>query len=220
MLEPLGHEAQACSIPPDELDPVGTLSAEHVDHAGVRLAAILGRHQRRERARSLPEIHGPRLPPSHWRRAPGRSSRPSKSSNDGGDRIGISAVANPDQRAGYLQLNRVGPRASALRCRLALESRRRWLLLLEDRRHEHRCRARCDWQRDTALLHLLAQHAAPSEELGYRHAMAARHRAHTLRARIALRDDRGRHLRRLVPTLADTGENLEAPHTANTSIIT
>jgi hypothetical protein len=59
LLQSLGHQAQARSVPPDQLDPIGTLGAEHIDHAGIWLAAILGRHQRGERVRSLPKIHGP-----------------------------------------------------------------------------------------------------------------------------------------------------------------
>ena len=73
---------------------------------------------------------------------------------------------------------------------------------------------------DTVLPHLLAQQAAPREELGRRHAMATGHRAHTLLAGIALRNDRGLHLWRPVPALAHTGEDLKAPHTAAASIIT
>lgn len=35
LLEPLGHQAKACSVPPDQLDPVCALGAEHIDHAGI-----------------------------------------------------------------------------------------------------------------------------------------------------------------------------------------
>src|SRR3546814_10378741 len=50
--------------------------------------------------------------------------------------------------------------------------------------------------------------------------MTARHRAGRLLTRIALRDDRLLYLRRPLPTLARTCENLKTPNHAGASIIT
>ena len=45
-LQPLGHQAHAGAIPPDELDPVTALRPEHVDHARIGITPILGADQR------------------------------------------------------------------------------------------------------------------------------------------------------------------------------
>src|SRR5215210_7263157 len=47
LFELLGHEAQARSVPPDQLDPVAALRPEDIDHARKRITAILGSDQRR-----------------------------------------------------------------------------------------------------------------------------------------------------------------------------
>src|SRR3546814_19814266 len=50
--------------------------------------------------------------------------------------------------------------------------------------------------------------------------MTARHRAGRLLTRIALRDDRRLYLRRPLPTMARTCDNLKTPNHAGASIIT
>jgi hypothetical protein len=57
-LQLLGHQAQARAVPPDQLDPVAALRPEHVDHARIGIAAVLGADQRGQRVRPLAEIHG------------------------------------------------------------------------------------------------------------------------------------------------------------------
>lgn len=56
-LQLLGHQAQPGAIPPDVLDPVTALGPEHVDHAGIGIAALLGTDQRSQGIGAFAEIH-------------------------------------------------------------------------------------------------------------------------------------------------------------------
>lgn len=59
-LQPLGHQAQACFILPDQLDPVRALCTEDIDHPGIGIAAILSADERGQRVRTFAKIHWPR----------------------------------------------------------------------------------------------------------------------------------------------------------------
>src|SRR5260221_11600682 len=54
-----GHQTQPGAVPPDQLYPVRLLRPEHVNHAGEGIGPERRRHQRRQRIRTLAEIHRP-----------------------------------------------------------------------------------------------------------------------------------------------------------------
>src|SRR5690606_25268417 len=60
LLKPLRHQAQSRTVPPDQLHPVRSLGAEHIDDPGKRVGTILRLHQRGEGVRSFTKIHRPR----------------------------------------------------------------------------------------------------------------------------------------------------------------
>ena len=52
-LQDFAHKHQARAVPPHDLHPVCTLRPEHVDHARIGIAAIIGANQCGQRVWSL-----------------------------------------------------------------------------------------------------------------------------------------------------------------------
>src|SRR3984893_6644171 len=60
VLEPLRHQADAGSVPPQKLHPVEPLGAEHVDRAAERISAKRCLHDGGEAVRLFAKVHGAR----------------------------------------------------------------------------------------------------------------------------------------------------------------
>ena len=58
LFESFGHQAEARAVPPDQLYPVRSFGAEHINNAGKRIAPILSLDERGERVRAFTKIHG------------------------------------------------------------------------------------------------------------------------------------------------------------------
>ena len=60
LFEPLGHQAQAGAVPPDQFYPVRPLRPEHINHPGKGLPAIIGGHQSGQGIWPFAKVHGTR----------------------------------------------------------------------------------------------------------------------------------------------------------------